>query len=75
MYVNFTNAFPFCTFLSLLQKDRLKLNIKSYVHILLCLISADADLLSEYLIKGLEQEYQKYNVLSTEDLTRHFITK
>ena len=23
-------------------------------------------------IEGLEREYQKYNVLSTEDLTRHF---
>ena len=39
------------------------------------MISANAELLSECSIgRGLEQEYQKYNVLSTEDLTRHFFT-
>ena len=29
---------------------------------------------AECLIEVLEQEYPKYNVLSTEDLSRHFIT-
>ena len=37
------------------------------------LSSADAELLAECSIEGLEREYQKYNILSTEDLTRHFI--
>ena len=37
-------------------------------------ISVDVELLSECLIEGLEREYRKYNVLSTDDLTRHFNT-
>ena len=37
------------------------------------LVAADAELMSGFSI-GLEREYQKYNVLSTEDLTRHFLT-
>ena len=38
------------------------------------LIAVDVELLSESSIEGLEREYRKYNVLSTDDLTRHFIT-
>ena len=37
-----------------------------YIVLLTSLISADAELLSECSIEGLEWEYQKYNVLSTE---------
>ena len=38
------------------------------------LISVYVELLSECSIEGLEREYRKYNVLSTDDLTRHFNT-
>ena len=37
-----------------------------YIVLLMSLISADAELLSDCSIEGLEWEYQKYNVLSTE---------
>ena len=46
----------------------------SITFITIYLISPDAELLSECSIDGLERDYQKYNVLSTEDLTRHFTT-
>lgn len=38
------------------------------------LIAVDVELLSECSTEGLEREYRKYNVLSTDDLSRHFIT-